>query len=151
MSYDLMVFEPEAAPKDHDAFMDWYFKLTKWADGPYDDPTRTSARLRAWVKDMQCAFPDMNAPDAEVHLQGDDSALSDYTIGRQFVYASFAWSKAAAAVGEAERLAKLHGVGFFDVSSDGEEVWLPTKGSLALVHQKRRSLLERLRQRLNGK
>lgn len=34
MSFDLMVFEPDAAPKDHDAFMKWYFKLTKWTDGP---------------------------------------------------------------------------------------------------------------------
>jgi hypothetical protein len=47
MSYDLMVFEPEAAPKDHDAFMEWYVNLTKWNDGPYDDPAQTSARLRA--------------------------------------------------------------------------------------------------------
>ena len=33
-----MVFEPEAAPREHAAFMAWYFELTKWNDGPYDDP-----------------------------------------------------------------------------------------------------------------
>jgi hypothetical protein len=151
MSYDLMVFEPEAAPRNHEAFMVWYFKLTKWADGPYDDPKRTSARLRAWLEDMQRAFPDMNDPQAETHVQDDEGVLSDYTIGRQFVYAGFAWSKAVAAASEAERLAKLHGVGFFDVSSNGEEVWLPVNGSLELVHQKRLSLLERLRKGLSGK
>jgi hypothetical protein len=146
-----MVFEPEAAPKDHDAFMDWYTNLTNWNDGPYDDPARTSARLRAWVQEMRRMFPDMNTPEAEIHLQDDDGVLADYTIGRQFVYAGFAWSKAVAAAGEAERLAKLHGVGFFDVSSNGEEVWLPANGTLKLAHQKKRPFLERLRQTLRDR
>jgi hypothetical protein len=81
VSYDLMVFEPEAAPKDHDAFMEWCVNLTKWNDGRYDDPARTSARLRAWVQEMRRMFPDMNTPEAEIHLQDDDSVLADYTIG----------------------------------------------------------------------
>jgi len=123
-----MVFEPGAAPKDHGAFMEWYFTLTKWNDGPYNDPARTTARLRAWVHEMQRTVPDMNTPKAEIHLQDDDGVLADYTIGRRFVYAGFAWSKAVAAAGEAERLANLHGIGFFDVSSDGEEVWPPVNG-----------------------
>jgi hypothetical protein len=59
MSDDLMVFEPEAAPKDHDAFMEWYLNLTKWNEGPYDDPARTSARLRAWVQEMRRMFPEL--------------------------------------------------------------------------------------------
>ena len=134
-----MVFEPGAAPKDHGAFMEWYFTLTKWNDGPYNDPARTTARLRAWVHEMQCTFPDMNMPEAEIHLQDDDGVLADYTIGRQFVYAGFAWSKAVSAAGEAERLANLHGVGFFDVSSDGEEVWLPVNGTLELAHRKKKN------------
>jgi hypothetical protein len=120
MSYDLMVFEPGAAPKDHGAFMEWYFTLTKWNDGPYNDPARTTARLRAWVHEMQRTFPDMNMPEAEIHLQDDDGVLADYTIGRQFVYAGFAWSKAVAAAGEAERLANLHGVGFFSSAQMGK-------------------------------
>jgi hypothetical protein len=151
MSYDLMVFEPEAAPKNHEAFMEWYSRLTKWSDGPYDDPTHTSLRLRQWLREMQRTFPDMNTPEAEIHLQDDDGVLADYTIGRQFVYAGFAWSKAVAAAAEAERLAKLHGLGFFDVSSDGEEVWLPMDGTLELAHRKPRSFLERLRKMLRGR
>ena len=146
-----MVFEPETAPKNHDAFMEWYFALTKWNDGPYDDPARTSARLRAWVKEMQRTFPDINSPEAETRLQDDEGVIGDYTIGRQFVYAGFAWSKAVAATGEAERLPKLHGVGFFDVSSDSEEVWLPVNGTLELAHQKKRSFLECLRRTFRGR
>ena len=34
-------------------------------------------------------FPNMNTPEAEIHLQDDESVLADYTIGRQFVYAGF--------------------------------------------------------------
>lgn len=151
MSYDLMVFEPAAAPKNHAAFMEWYFKLTKWNDGPYDNPSNTSERLKLWVQDMQRTFPDMNGPDAESALEDDDGVLSDYTIGRQFVYAGFAWSKAVEAAGEAERLAKLHGVGFFDVSSNGEEVYLPVNETLTLAHQKKApSFLDRMRRKLGG-
>ena len=152
MSYDLMVFEPVAAPKDHSAFMNWYFELAKWNDGPYNDPVRTSERLQLWVREMQRTFPDMNTPEAEIHLQDDDGVLADYTIGRQFVYAGFAWSKAVAAATEAERLAKLHGVGFFDVSSNGEEVYLPVKEMLELAHRKEApSFLERLRRKFGGR
>ena len=151
MSYDLMVFEPAAAPKDHAAFMAWYFKLVEWNDEPYDDPTRTTERLRMWVRDIQCKFPDMNTPEAEIILIDDDGVLSDYTIGRDFVYTGFAWSKVVAAAGEAERLAKLHGVGFFDVSSNGEEVYLPMNGTLVLAHQKEvPSFLERMRRKFGG-
>ena len=59
-----MVFEPEAAPREHAAFMPWYFELTKWNDGPYDDPGRSSHRLRAWITEMQRTFPDMNSLEA---------------------------------------------------------------------------------------
>jgi hypothetical protein len=151
MSYDLMVFEPEVAPKKHAAFMAWYFKLVEWNDEPYNDPTRTTERLRLWVRDMQRTFPDMNTPEAEVVPIDDDGVLSDYTIGRDFVYAGFAWSKAIAAAAEAERLAKLHGVGFFDVSSNGEEVYLPVNGRLELAHQKvAPSFLERMKRKFGG-
>jgi hypothetical protein len=150
MSYDLMVFEPEAAPQNHVAFMAWYFRLTKWNDGPYNDPVQTSVRLRAWVHDMQRKYPDMNSPEAALHLKDDESVLGDYSIGRQFVYAGFAWSKSVDAAHEAERLAQLHGVGLFDVSSGGEEVWLPRNGTLKLVYEKKRPFLERLRRLLRG-
>ena len=136
MSYDLMVFEPEAAPKGHLAFMEWYFNLTEWNDEPYNDSARTSARLRAWLEGMQRTFPDVDGPEAEECLQIDSEVLGDYAIGRQFVYASFAWSKVVEVTNEAERLASLHRVGLFEVSSDGEEVYLPVNGELKIAHQK---------------
>jgi hypothetical protein len=33
MSYDLMVFEPEAAPKDHSRFLEWCAEQTEWNKG----------------------------------------------------------------------------------------------------------------------
>ena len=74
-------------------------------------------------------FPNMNTPEAEFHLQDDESVLADCTIGRQFVYAGFCVVESRRAAGEAERLAKLHEVGFFEVSSNSEGVWLPANGT----------------------
>ena len=137
MSYDLMVFEPEAAPKEHQAFMRWYFGFTKWNEGhSYNDLSVTSQRLRSWLVEMQQTYPDMNSLEAADLLPEDDGSLSDYSIGKQAIYACFAWSKAEKAYSDVFELAAKHGVGFFDVSSAGEEVWMPDNGQLKQVHQK---------------
>lgn len=42
MSYDLMVFRQESAPKNEKAFMDWYNRQTEWTENhSYDDPENT--------------------------------------------------------------------------------------------------------------
>ena len=33
MSYDLMVFAPEVAPKGEAAFLEWYWVQTRWGEG----------------------------------------------------------------------------------------------------------------------
>ncbi len=49
MSYDLMVFNKEAAPKTRSKFLSWYDQQTEWAEGHgYDDPAHTSPELRNW-------------------------------------------------------------------------------------------------------
>ena len=49
MSYDLMVFEPNSAPENHEDFLEWFAQKTKWSESHgYDDPGSTSANLRAW-------------------------------------------------------------------------------------------------------
>ena len=49
MSYDLMVFDPEAAPLDRDAFMRWFEHQAEWSeDHDYDDPAVSTPALRAW-------------------------------------------------------------------------------------------------------
>src|SRR5579872_4405815 len=92
MSYDLMVFEPEAVPASHEEFLDWYARQTKWSeDHGYDDPGITSERLRSWFEDIIQIFPPMNGPK---QLPADEGSNTDYAIGTSFIYASFAWSKA---------------------------------------------------------
>jgi hypothetical protein len=57
-------------------------------------------------------------------------------VGKSVIYCAFAWSKAELAYDTVFELAQKHGVGFFNVSSGNEEVWLPSKGALNLAHSK---------------
>jgi hypothetical protein len=149
MSYDLMVFEPEAAPKDHRRFLDWYFEQTKWNEGhSYGDPAVTSHSLRDWFSEISNTFPPLNGVFSKEELPDDEASATDYSIGRQIIYAAFAWSKVDSAYQAVIDLAAKHHLGFFNVSSDLEEVWLPRSGQLILAHQKMPlTLLEKLRRR----
>ncbi|QEI08689.1 hypothetical protein FXN63_24710 [Pigmentiphaga aceris] len=140
MSYDLMVFEPASAPADHDEFMTWYRAQTEWAeDHAYNDPKVSTPRLSAFFHEIIKQYPAMNGPYGVEELDDedeDDALVSDYTVGQSVIYIAFAWSKAEGAYPEVLRLATKHQIGFFDVSSNNEEVWLPDgKGGLAIVHK----------------
>ena len=78
----------------------------------------------------------MNAPSAEAGSPEDEASSSDYAIGADFIYASFAWSKAEAAYMTVARLAEKHQLGLFNASSTGEEVWIPEDGRMTLAHDK---------------
>ena len=124
MSYDLMVFDPAAAPRNRDDFLSWYDAQTEWGEGhSYDDPQVTTPALASWFADVSKAFPPMNGPHASSDY--DDPNVTDYSIGRSVIYAAFAGSVAASAFEEVDRLATKHGVGFFDVSSDEGEIRFP--------------------------
>jgi hypothetical protein len=64
----------------------------------------------------------------------DEAAVSDYSIGKQFIYAAFAWSKAEDAYRIVFSLAEKHRLGLFNVSSDDQEVRLPSDRGLVLAH-----------------
>ena len=126
MSYDLMVFEPDAAPRDRPSFMKWYGELTEWGEGhDYDDPRFTTPRLRAWYKDMIETFPAMNGPDGVSDDEIDSPKVTDYCLAQQAAYVAFRWSEVEAAYSETTRLALKHGLGFFDVSADEGEIRFP--------------------------
>ncbi|TIX50304.1 hypothetical protein [Alteraurantiacibacter aquimixticola] len=125
MSYDLMVFDADTAPRDREAFMEWYAQQTQWGEGhSYEDASVTTPRLRAWYEAMKAVWFPMNGPDAIFNELPDDSPLWDddhvtgYTIGRASIYCDFRWSKAEEARSAVVTLAKKHEVGFFDVSED---------------------------------
>ena len=124
MSYDLMVFDPEAAPRDREEFMRWYRAQTEWSeDHSYDDPRVTIPALAGWFAEISEAFPPMNGPGASDDY--DNPRLTDYSIGRSVIYVAFAWSEADAAFETVRRLAIEHEVGFFDVSADEGEIRFP--------------------------
>jgi hypothetical protein len=133
MSYDLMVFEKTAAPGNRKDFMEWYEKQTGWnEDHGYDDPAVTSNDLRNWFMAMIKKFPQMNGPYApddealeEMEEMGKDSYVTDYSIGKEVIYAAFSWSLVDEAFETVKELAKEHDVGFFDVSSADGEIIFP--------------------------
>jgi hypothetical protein len=124
MSYDLMVFDPNAAPREREEFLAWYGVQTEWAeDHSYDDPKVTSPSLTNWFAEMIEVFPPLNGPFASIDY--DNPKVTDYSIGRSVIYAAFGWSQAELAFEAVDRLAAKHGVGFFDVSGEDGEIRFP--------------------------
>lgn len=124
MSYDLMVFEPTAAPRTRQDFMAWYAQQTQWSEShSYDNPTVSSSLLHAWFLEMIEVFPAMNGPYASDDI--DNDRLTDYSIGKDVIYACFAWSQVDPAFERVATLARRHGVGLFDVSADDGAIVFP--------------------------
>jgi hypothetical protein len=135
MSYDLLVFDAAAAPRDREEFLDWYDERTEWeAPHGYDDPQVTTPALRAWFEDMIATYPPLNGPFA--NHEGDNILASEYSIDGELIYVCFAWSQAERAYDSVVALAGKHGVGFFDASGPTGAVWLPDgNGGLVLAHE----------------
>lgn len=128
MSYDLMVFDPAAAPsKKRAPFLDWYDQQAEWEeDHNYDDPAISTPALRNFYADIVTAFPPQ---------QEEEGPGTDYTIGSALIYMTFEWERIDTAHETVFRLAAKHQLGFFDVSSDLAETWLPdNKGGLYIAH-----------------
>ena len=136
MSYDLMVFAPEAAPAKRADFLAWYERQTEWEEAhDYDDPAVATPALRDFYMAMLPDFP-AAADDGDAGQGGSDEATgTDYMIGASLIYMSFPWDKVDQAFDAVMRLAAKHRLGFFDLSSDLAEVWLPDgKGGLEVAH-----------------
>jgi hypothetical protein len=119
MSYDLMVFNPNKAPKSKSEFMNWYENQTEWEEEhDYDDPKVSSEELKNWFLEMIKEFPAMNGPFASDDV--DDPKVTDYSVGMDVIYAAFAWSEAENAYPKMVELAEKHKVGFFDASGSGD-------------------------------
>jgi hypothetical protein len=118
MSYDLMVFDPAAAPHERAAFVEWYHHQAEWSEGhDYSDPANTTPALRAWYNAIRKVYPALNGPDAVSDDDKIDDA-ADYSIGHHVIYANFRWSQAEQAYPLVRSLAVTYGVGFYDVSGD---------------------------------
>ena len=135
MSYDLMVFEKTKAPRTKKEFMEWYEKQTEWGeDHDYQTIGVASPALQSWFMEMKETFPPMNgeyAPGDEAIEAAEEleSRLTDYCIGRDVIYAAFAWSQAEEAYELVRNLAQKYGVGFFDASGDCDII-MPDGGKI---------------------
>ena len=124
MSYDLMVFKPEAAPRTRTEFIDWYHEQAKWTEGhSYNDPVVTSNDLRNWFMEMIKTFPAMNGPYAVDDLEND--LVTDYCIGKNVIYVTFAWSVAEEAYDVMKNNSEKYQVGFFDASANDGDILFP--------------------------
>lgn len=126
MSYDLLVFDPKAAPLERAAFLQWYESQNE-LDGGFN-PTRdefSSPKLRTWLEEMLEIFPAMNGSFAKAEQDVDDPHLTDYGINRTSIYACFAWSLADLAYNSVMTAAEKHGVGVYDVSNPQGAIWRP--------------------------
>ncbi len=127
-----MVFDAAAAPRSCQAFLDWYATQTQWQESHgYNNPDIPSPTLQAWFRDMIKSFPPMNGPLASE--DPDDPKVTDYSLGRAVIYGAFAWSEAEVARQVVKHLAAKHGVGFFDVSADGDIWWPTSPGKLVKI------------------
>ena len=122
MNYDMMVFDASVAPRDAAAFLAWYDQQTGWnEDHDYDDAKVSTPALQAWFTALAEHFPPMDGPLSSE--EDDRPEVTDYSIGRHVIYASFEDEVAERAHELVQVLAHEHGVGFFDVSNDGAIVF----------------------------
>lgn len=131
MSYDLMVFERANAPKTKKEFLVWFENQTQWnEDHDYQTVGVSSQALQNWFMEIKDIFPPMNGeytPDDKALAADEDLELhlTDYSIGREIIYAAFAWSVSEEAYRVVRELARKHGAGFFNVSGSDGEILLP--------------------------
>lgn len=126
MSFKLVVFDVESAPKHKERFLGWYEEQAQWSEGhAYDTIDRAAPGLQAWYRDLIGSFPPSHGPDAPEEGEAEDACQADYLIGSQVIHVAFGWSKAVTALQRVQDLARQHGVGFFNVSSQDKNLWWP--------------------------
>lgn len=128
MSFDLMVFDVDKAPKTKTEFLQWYKEVTDWKEGNmYDDITISSPSIQQWYYEMIKTYPPMNGQfsptDEELEeIEGLEERMTDYSIGDSFIYMCFAWSVADKAYDAAVKAAFNSGLGVFYLSASEEDM-----------------------------
>ncbi len=123
MSYDMMVFEASAAPREA-ALSSLVRKADAVERAPrVRRPAVSSAALQAWFAEMAQDFPPLNGPFEQRRCRPRE--VTEYSIGQQVIYGAFAYSVAKRAHGRVQDLDEKHGVGFFDVSADEAAIVFP--------------------------
>ena len=125
MSYDLLAFDANAAPRDRAAFKEWWAVQSQWGEGHgYNDPSVTTPELQRFYELMTSEFRDIGSLSDD---EDADSKTSDYSIGMSVIYVAFPWSEADVAYDKFRESVVMSGVGFYEVSMDqgAEELFFP--------------------------
>ncbi len=140
MSYDLVVFEAGAAPGDRAEFLAWYTEAARLGDCILSsNPATATPMLQAWYRDMIKQFPPVDGPDAVWIGDRDSQLVADYRFTPAAVFVAFQWEASRHAHRQAIKLARTHGVGFFDASGEDTAVWGPSpKGAYTILHRSER-------------
>jgi hypothetical protein len=113
MSYDLMAFNPSAAPRTREEFMKWFQSQSEWDEShSYDNPENTESPLKEWLLDFMKEFPAMNGPFAVGDDMIDDPHVTDYSMAKDVVYCCFAWSLADEAYAKMKQSTAKFRIGF---------------------------------------
>ena len=115
MSWDIVFFDPEFAPRDGKAFRDWMEKIME-ADWPQVDHDLLPPTMKAWLDMMTKRFPDME-------IEPDHPDAIDYSfVGPRgevtLLYLSQGQGSRELAMSMGQETAKKVGLGTYDVMSD---------------------------------
>jgi len=122
MSYDLVVFDPETAPREPSAFSTWY---EQQSEENQDAEELQCDKLRSFFFALNPEFPAMNGPHAGEDF--DNPKLTEYSFGPHSIYMCFAWSQAEDAREAVVSLAQKTLVGFYDISGSQGATWQPSR------------------------
>lgn len=124
MSYDLVVFDPSAAPRDREAFLQWFDALES-SEEPRDsdDPEVLTPALKTWFRKIIKKYPPLNGPLARGAV--DNPKATDYSLLHSIIHAAFGWPEAAAAYKLVKSSAAAHHLGFYDISGAAGDIWWP--------------------------
>jgi GMP synthase-like glutamine amidotransferase len=137
MSYDLVVFDPAAAPRDRSGFLDWIKYALSAADAPLrSDPAAASPALCAWHRDMCESFPAGDGPRAYDPFSTQATKNATYRFAAHAILAGFHWEVSGAALYRVKKLAQTHGLGLFDASGADGAVWMESgRGRFEVAHR----------------
>ena len=127
MSYDLVAFEPRNAPRELDAFLEWFAGLQDVAEEQDSLEAPATENMRAFHSEMVGEFPDMNGESGEHLTEGE--ALSGYEFWPDYILMDFRWSVSETAMKKVLCTAPAHGLGVYDLNDavafpDPDSSWL---------------------------
>jgi hypothetical protein len=126
MSFNLMVFDQSAAPREQKAFDVWSAEQLVWLpDRSYKDVSLASPALRQWFIEIIRKYPAHNSPEA--NAQESSPYIVDYLFKENIIYMDMSWDIAEQARKDVFFMTELFALGLFDFSA-GKAYWSRDEG-----------------------